>query len=203
MTGATAQSPQEELVSNRMRIRAWSMVASQVPFFLLLFGIFLCLSLCRSLLVLVTLLSSLPSFSPPPSLLFLSSFPAGNRKWTKECAISKPSVRRSSLQFAVQRESHNSYCKQHSLLSFNTCRKQSGRGGSGGGGGITHNDSISGALQDFLDGCLHGTIPQWTSCIEACCSMCMHCKLTRQNFGTDACHSSTLQPDSQARKAPV
>ena len=30
MTGATAQSPQEELVSNRMRIRAWSMVASQV-----------------------------------------------------------------------------------------------------------------------------------------------------------------------------
>ena len=32
MTGATAQSPQEELVSNRMRIRAWSMVASQVPF---------------------------------------------------------------------------------------------------------------------------------------------------------------------------
>ena len=34
MTGATAQTPQEELVSNRMRIRAWSMVASQV--FLLL-----------------------------------------------------------------------------------------------------------------------------------------------------------------------
>lgn len=33
MTGATVQSPQEELVSNRMRIRAWSMVASQVlPF---------------------------------------------------------------------------------------------------------------------------------------------------------------------------
>lgn len=31
MTGATVQSPQEELVSNRMRIRAWSMVASQVP----------------------------------------------------------------------------------------------------------------------------------------------------------------------------
>ena len=30
MTGATAQTPQEELVSNRMRIRAWSMVASQV-----------------------------------------------------------------------------------------------------------------------------------------------------------------------------
>lgn len=29
MTGATVQSPQEELVSNRMRIRAWSMVASQ------------------------------------------------------------------------------------------------------------------------------------------------------------------------------
>jgi len=30
MTGATAQTPQEELVSNRMRIRAWAMVASQV-----------------------------------------------------------------------------------------------------------------------------------------------------------------------------
>lgn len=49
MTGATAQSPQEELVSNRMRIRAWSMVASQVslPCFLLpllLLFFFLCLS---------------------------------------------------------------------------------------------------------------------------------------------------------------
>lgn len=30
LTGATAQTPQEELVSNRMRIRSWSMVASQV-----------------------------------------------------------------------------------------------------------------------------------------------------------------------------
>ena len=29
MTGATALTPQEELVSNRMRIRAWSMVSSQ------------------------------------------------------------------------------------------------------------------------------------------------------------------------------
>lgn len=30
LTGATAQTPQEELVSNRMRIRSWAMVASQV-----------------------------------------------------------------------------------------------------------------------------------------------------------------------------
>ena len=44
MTGATAQSPQEELVSNRMRIRAWSMVASQV----LLLAV-LCLLVCQSL----------------------------------------------------------------------------------------------------------------------------------------------------------
>lgn len=37
MTGATAQTPQEELVSNRMRIRAWSMVASQVLLLLVSF----------------------------------------------------------------------------------------------------------------------------------------------------------------------
>ena len=114
MTGATAQSPQEELVSNRMRIRAWSMVASQVPFPISFSFMQPFFSASAQSPLLFILLSSFFPYAP------LSSSSAG---------VKKDERVRNDKGFRAQ------------TLSFVTCRTHSAREGQeregvGGGGGV-------------------------------------------------------------------